>query len=264
MVTEDVLIDEIANRLVALKNGVVLTGAGISTPSGIPDFRSANGLWSRFDPNVYARYDVFLRDPAKYWTMAKVTTPLVLGARPNVIHDVIAELEAMRCINTVITQNIDFLHHKAGSKNVLEIHGTYRTLTCQRCREKVLRESIVAQLDSGRIPPLHDCGGVLAPDIIMFDQMLDPATINNARNATVNCSTMLVVGSSLEVSPANLLPVAAKQAGAKVFMFNNAPTLFDDDLDGVVLGAAERTLPALLDRVKKKRIENQEHSGMQN
>ncbi|MHA1370414.1 MAG: SIR2 family NAD-dependent protein deacylase [Promethearchaeota archaeon] len=245
-------VEKVAEYIAKEKRVVVITGAGISTPSGIPDFRSAGGLWTRYDPGMYADYHVFLKHPEYYWQMAKETTPLILNAKPNVIHKSLAELERMDIIDAIITQNIDFLHQRAGSKNVIEVHGTYKTVTCMDCKKKQLREDIAFKLENDEIPPKCDCGGIFQPDVILFGQLLDADVVQDARDALTKCKAVIVVGSSLVVSPVNTFPYLAMDHSAKFFIFNNFPTCLDPMADLVIYGNAEVKIPELLKAVKNK------------
>ncbi|MFX0102094.1 MAG: NAD-dependent deacetylase [Candidatus Hodarchaeota archaeon] len=245
-------IESIADDLITNKHAVVLTGAGVSTPSGIPDFRSKGGLWERYNPDTYANLFIFLEDPSYYWKMARETTPLILNAKPNIIHYSIVELEKLGIVDVIITQNIDFLHQRAGSKNVIEVHGTYETVTCMKCREKRVRRDIVEQLMTTDCPPLCSCGGIFAPDVILFNQPLDPGTMQAASTSSLNCKSMIVIGSSLVVSPANTLPFLAQRNGAMFYIFNNSSTPFDSEADGIILGNAEKTIPKLVEIIKNK------------
>lgn len=246
-------LERIAADLLANKHVVILTGAGVSTPSGIPDFRSKGGLWERYDPDVYANLLVFWDDPSYYWEMARETTPLILNAKPNIIHESIVELENLGIVDAVITQNIDFLHQRAGSKKVVEVHGTYETVTCMKCTKKMKRTGIVDQLESTGTPPLCPCGGILAPDVILFNQPLDPGMMQAATTFSLNCKSMVVIGSSLVVSPANTLPFLAQRNGAMIYIFNNSSTCFDSEADGIILGNAEETIPKLVKIIKDKK-----------
>ena len=193
-------LEGIAEFLVEKKHAVALTGAGISTPSGIPDFRSEDGLWSKYEPKVYANYSIFLEEPEHYWNMARETTPLILHAKPNIIHNILAKMEEMGIIDAIITQNVDFLHQKAGSKKIYELHGTYRTVTCLECARQILRSEIEEFLktDNG-VPICTDCGGILAPDVILFGQELDPEVMEQARREVTQSNALIVIGSSLTV-----------------------------------------------------------------
>lgn len=241
----------IANRLVKLKHAVFLTGAGISTPSGIPDFRSEGGLWSRYDSNVYANYLVFLEDPSFYWEMAMETTPLILDAEPNLIHESIAELEALGIVDAVITQNIDFLHQRAGSREIVELHGTYKTLTCMDCHQQIERRDIIKKIMDPAIHiPRCQCGGTYQPDVVLFHQVLDPAILHRAEKLASECNTLIVVGSSLTVAPANVFPIIASNAGAKFFIFNASRTFLDQEADAVIPGDAVEIMDSLMHMVR--------------
>ncbi|MFX0090761.1 MAG: NAD-dependent deacetylase [Candidatus Hodarchaeota archaeon] len=229
----------------------ILTGAGISVESGIPDFRSPGGLWSRFDPSEYATITAFHAHPEKYWTMAKELRGILRAAEPNAAHIAVAELE--KCLNSVlVTQNIDFLHQLAGSQHVIEVHGTYRTSTCIKCRAKHDWKEVDALLNT-KLPPLcTHCGtGVLKSDAILFGEPMPVKAIRTAMRAAEECDTMLVIGSSLEVYPAGYLPAIAKKNDAKIIINNLEPTFADEWANIVLYEKAGTVLPLIVQELKK-------------
>jgi NAD-dependent deacetylase len=180
---------------------VVLTGAGISTESGIPDFRSPTGLWAEYDPMEYATIRAFRRDPVKVWEFYALRFSVLREAEPNAGHRALAELERRGLVQTIVTQNIDGLHQAAGSEDVLEVHGSIRTATCLECGKRVPLEEVVASLEVHPAPPCRRCGAILKPDVVMFGELLPPDAIDRAVELARAAGLLLAVGSSLEVYP---------------------------------------------------------------
>ena len=241
-----------AKMIFEARNAVALTGAGISTESGIPDFRTpGNGLWEKYDPAIYANYNVFMRDPSLYWQMATETRKIVLDAKPNPAHLALAELEKMGKLEYVITQNIDYLHQRAGSINVIELHGTAKTATCLQCSKKYDFATVFAKLDASEVPPLCDCGGVLKSDTILFGEPLPVEALNHARRLVEEVDLMLVVGSHLDVFPANSLPqIVAEREGTRLILVNLSNTPFDYLWDVAIYGRAGEILPKIVSHVR--------------
>src|SRR4051794_39496092 len=182
---------------------VVLTGAGISTESGIPDFRSAGGIWAQYDPMDYATIDAFLADPVKVWDFYGQRLALLGSAEPNDGHRALAELEDRGWVRAVITQNIDRLHERAGSRALVEVHGSIRTSSCLACGAVVALDDVLALVP---VPACPKCGRVLKPDVVMFGELLPAAEIARATQLATAAGVLLVVGSSLEVYPVAALP----------------------------------------------------------
>ena len=226
-----------------------LTGAGISVDSGIPAFRGAQGLWDRYDPDEYAHIDAFRADPAKVWGMLIELDDLVRGAEPNPAHQALAQLEALGRMQMLATQNVDGLHQAAGSKSVVELHGSSRRLVCLDCGRRVRR----AELMLGIMPPRCTCGGLVKPDIIFFGEDLPAKAIRSAMAMASACRLMLVVGTSAVVVPAAHLPLMAKAAGAKVVEINlDSTPLSEGVADYVFHGSASQILPPLVAAVKAR------------
>ena len=204
--------------LVQSRYAVVLTGAGISVESGIPDFRGKNGLWSKLDPFEYGHIDSFRSNPAKVWKMLMEMGALVESVNPNRAHIALAELEKLGIVKMVITQNVDSLHQRAGSNDVVELHGHFRRLHCDNCMRPYLRPDISLLT----LPPLCSCGGPIRPDIVMFGEGIPPEAYSRAFEAATKCDTMLVVGTSASVVPASELPRVAKKNGARILEINPA------------------------------------------
>jgi NAD-dependent deacetylase len=206
---------EIAKLMVGLKPCVALTGAGISAESGIPTFRSKGGLWEKYDPMIYASIEAFREDPSKYWTIRGEFIRNYDTYQPNKAHRALAELEEMGVVHHVITQNIDGLHKKAGSRNVTEIHGSLRETYCLQCG----KEFIAPHVPDG-MPPYCDCGGVLKPNTVLFGEQLPEGALETAYHKSATCKMMLVIGTSAVVQPAASLPALARQKGAKIVEVN--------------------------------------------
>lgn len=208
---------------------VVLTGAGISTLSGIPDFRGKNGFYKRTDIDAQKIFDLdyFLRDPDYYYTHARDFIYNLAEKEPNIIHVQLARLEQMGIVKAVLTQNIDLLHQKAGSKRVLELHGSPSRHRCLKCGKKYSFDKIVEILDSGRIPRC-DCGGIIKPEIIFFGEPLDPEVLGESDDEARTADLMLVLGSSLTVYPAAGLPTSTLRRKGKLAIINADPTPLDN------------------------------------
>jgi NAD-dependent deacetylase len=226
---------------------VVLTGAGISTESGIPDFRSPTGIWAQYDPMEYATIDAFLADPEKVWDFYGRRLGALADAEPNDGHRALAELEAHGWVRAVITQNIDRLHERAGSRTVVEVHGSIRTSSCLDCRTVVPFDEVVALLP---VPHCPSCGRVLKPDVVMFGELLPAAQMAQAEQLAREARLMLVVGSSLEVYPVAGLPLETLANGGRLALVNRGSTPLDSRAAVVVDGGAGETLRALADRLQ--------------
>lgn len=225
-----------------------LTGAGISTPSGIPDFRSpVTGLWSQSDPMEIASIWGFRDQPQRFYEWFRRLTGEIVVARPNPAHHALADLEKMGKLFSVITQNIDHLHQRVGSSHVLELHGHLRTLTCLRCRFQDAAESYLHRfVNTGALPVCPACGSVLKPDVVLFGEPLSESILIAAQEEALRCDLMLVVGSSLEVMPAADLPPLAVRRGARLLIVNRGTTPCDHLADVVLNGDVAQVLPALV------------------
>lgn len=226
---------------------VVLTGAGISTPSGIPDFRSAgSGLWARYDPMEVASLSAFRYNPEKFFAWLRNLVLEMTQADPNPAHTALARLEAAGHVRAIITQNIDDLHHRAGSENVLEVHGSMRTLTCIHCYQNYpSRDFVKAYLEDGQIPRCPDCGHILKPDVVLFEEQLPFKTWQKAQVETNRCELMIVCGSSLEVVPVAGLPVQALDHDARLIIVNQSPTYVDARADVVLRDDVAEAIPRI-------------------
>jgi NAD-dependent deacetylase len=209
---------EFSELLIQSRWAVALTGAGISVESGIPDFRSKEGLWARYDPFEYGHIDSFRANPAKVWKLLMEMGALTESANPNEAHIALGELERLGIIKMVITQNVDSLHQRGGSRNVVEFHGNFREMHCDNCLKPFLREEISLET----IPPLCSCGGPIRPDVVLFGEGIPPQAYARAFEAAGLCDLMLVVGTSATVAPASQLPLVAKKNGAHILEINPA------------------------------------------
>jgi NAD-dependent deacetylase len=243
----DKRIRQAADLLGAARYAVALSGAGVSTASGIPDFRSpGSGLWEQADPYEVASLDGFVRRPAAYYAWVRPLTRLVRAAQPNPAHLALAELERRGLLKATITQNIDGLHQAAGSRVVLELHGSHREATCMKCLKIVPASEYIDQVIETGDVPLCECGGVLKPNTVLFGEMLPVGTFHRAEEAARQCDLMLVAGTSLEVAPASNLPELALQHGAGLIIVNRQRTALDDRATVVIHDDVTRILPALL------------------
>ncbi len=229
------------------KRAVVLTGAGISTPSGIPDFRSPDyGMWSKYDPFEVASLWGFRENPEAFYGWARSLMDKVRNAKPNAAHLSLARLEQAGYIKTIITQNIDLLHEQAGSKHVLPLHGTIKTATCLDCGHKFqVTEEFWEKVRRGEIPKCPKCGGLLKPDVVLFGEPLPYEILKEAQQESLLCDLMIVVGSSLMVMPAADLPALAKRRGSKLILINLQWTTMDSQADVVIRGDAAKVLPKI-------------------
>ena len=245
-------IERAAEILAQSQHAVALTGAGHSTPSGIPDFRSPNsGLWEQADPMEVASIDGFQRNPQAFYDWIRPLAKQMMEAQPNPAHYALADLEQMGVLKAVITQNIDELHYRAGSKRVLELHGSVRTATCTRCREHLpTGEMWRAVVASTQLPHCPRCGGLLKPDVVLFGELLPAHVLEEAQQEAERSDVMLVAGSSLEVYPAADLPLRAVQAGARVIMVNYEPTPMDACAAVVIHKDVAVILPQIAAQVK--------------
>ena len=225
---------------------VALTGAGISTESGIPDFRSPTGIWAHYDPREYATIDAFRADPVKVWQFYALRLGALSETEPNAGHLALAELERAGFLRAVVTQNIDLLHGRAGSRDIVEVHGSIRTSSCPGCARHYALADVLRMLEEAGIPRCEDCGGVLKPDVVFFGELMPEAAIDRAFELARSAGLLLVVGSGLEVWPVSMLPDETVGAGGQVAVVNLGPTTFDDRAVLKIEGGAGETLAALV------------------
>jgi NAD-dependent deacetylase len=225
----------------------VLTGAGSSTPSGIPDFRSpASGLWTRFSPMEVASLSSFRCKPERFYEWLRPLAKHLLEAQPNPSHYALSDLEKSGKINAIITQNIDGLHQKAGAVSVIEVHGSLATLSCIGCYQQLHADNFIDPfIKTGIIPTCPDCKKILKPDVILFEEQLPFQAWLKAREVVNACDLLIVAGSSLTVTPVASLPIIALQNSAKVILVNLTPTYIDEYSDVVLYGDVAEILPSI-------------------
>ena len=242
-------IEKISQHVHAAKRIVAFTGAGISAESGIPTYRDADGLWTKYDPNKYATIDYFLHDPSYYWQFFReVRYPLLFEqAKPNPGHLALAELERLGKLSSVITQNIDGLHQEAGSKQVIELHGNTRIIRCLECMQEMTAEKAYILTETHMPPPCPVCGGILKPAVVFFGESLPEQSVRQAYAEAEACDLLLAVGTSLVVYPAAHIPVRAKECGAHLVIISTEPTVMDDIADVVVHDKAGTVLPEVVE-----------------
>ncbi|ABW01287.1 NAD-dependent protein deacetylase [Caldivirga maquilingensis] len=234
--------------LTSSRHAIAFTGAGISTESGIPDFRGPQGLWRRFDPAL-ASIDYLNTDPKGFWEFYIERFRVLNNARPNKAHLALAELEKLGIIKYVITQNIDNLHQSAGSINVIELHGNYTTVYCMRCKTQYPFTLALRKYEEGENPPrCPKCGGILRPNVVLFGEPVNE--INRALEIAALSDVALVVGSSLTVYPAAYVPLVVKEHGGRLIIINLEPTDYDDYADVVLHCSASEALDLVLNEVK--------------
>ena len=243
-------IEDAAELFRKAKRVVALTGAGVSTPSGIPDFRSeGTGLWSHDEPMEVASLTTFRTFPERFFEWFRPLAGQIFSAEPKAAHKALADLESPSREVTIITQNIDVLHQKAGSKNVVEMHGTVRTMTCTQCFRKFETKFFIQDfIENGNIPKCPNCNGILKPDVILFGEQLPQTAWFDAQRAARQCDLMLVAGSSLEVLPVAGLPMQALDRGAHLIIVNNTPTYLNVRADVVIMKDVSTTLPEIAKR----------------
>jgi NAD-dependent deacetylase len=229
---------------------VALTGAGISVPSGIPDFRSpGTGIWENVDPMEVAHIDAFRRDAAKFWSFYRPRFQMLGDKQPNGAHHALAELERRGLLEAVITQNIDTLHHKAGSERVIEVHGSIRTSSCQDCGTEFPLERVESLFDDDGAARCAACEGPVKPDVVLFGELLPERAIAEAEDLAARAQLLLCVGSSLEVYPVAGLPSVTLGRGGRLAVITKGPTPFDRDaavrMDGDVIADLDAVLAAL-------------------
>ncbi len=252
----DKQIERVAQWIAEAKTVVIFTGAGLSTESGIPDFRSPGGVWDKYNPEDFY-FDNFIASEIsrwKYWQMATEMYEPMKKAQPNAAHIAIAELEKMGKLDCVITQNIDNLHVRAGSspERVIELHGTAMSVSCLNCGKKFNREKVQERLEEEMQVPYCDvCGGPLKPETISFGQAMPVKETQEAYERSSACDLFIVIGSSLVVQPAASMPVTAKRNGARLVIINRDSTPCDAMADMVLHDQAGPTMTALLNCVKR-------------
>ncbi len=235
---------ELIERLSRARRVAVLTGAGISAESGIPTFRDAlTGLWANYDPQELATPEGFARNPKRVWEWYASRRASIAGVRPNPGHEALARLEQRFDTFTLVTQNIDSLHQRAGSRAVVELHGNITRVKCS------LEQRVVSDFAEGESPPRCHCGAYLRPDVVWFGEMLPAEALARAEDAAEHCDVFLSIGTSAQVYPAAELPLRALSAGATVVEINPERTALTRHIQFALQGAAGTVLPLLLDKL---------------
>ncbi|MDG7050211.1 MAG: NAD-dependent deacylase [Nitrososphaerota archaeon] len=239
------MFDSLARQIKDAQKIVFVTGAGISQESGIPTFRGKDGLWRKYDPMQLATIDAFYEDPKLVWEWYEERRSNILAAKPNAGHFAISELAKFKEV-IILTQNIDGLHQRAGSKNVLELHGSIIRIKCTNCD---FNDNITKPFEE--LPPKCKCGKILRPDVVWFGEGLPQDVWSDAITHAQSCDVMIIVGTSLVVSPANTLPLYAKQNGAVLIEVNPEKTVMSADMDLSVREKSAIALPELVSIIQK-------------
>lgn len=238
------------------KQIIAFTGAGLSTESGIPTYRGAGGLWTKYDPAIYANINYFLHDSTYYWNFFKdVRYPIIKKAKPNMAHYALVELEKQGKLKQVITQNIDGLHQIAGQLNVIELHGNTRQILCMECNKFFSIDNVYRKLGK-ELPPKCTCGGRLKPNVVFFGESLPEKALIEAEYYAKNCDIILVIGSSLVVYPAAQIPMIAKDNGALFALINIDSTPLDNIADIVINKNASKILSDIIYDKNSKKYQN--------
>jgi NAD-dependent deacetylase len=254
------LIQKVAEYLAQARNVVALTGAGVSTESGIPDFRSPGGLWSRIDPGEFS-IDRFLQNPSRFWRLhlqLKASGEFDLAsAKPNPGHYALSRMEHMGILKCIITQNVDNLHQRAGSVEVVEFHGNLLRAACMKCRALEPIRDVEVRLESGQeeTPRCKKCGGLLKPDAVFFGEAIPSKALMISQVQSQKCDVLLVVGTSLQVFPAAQIPLAVKmkRPPAVVVEINREPSVMHDQVtDTLILGSAADILTRITDALETR------------
>ncbi|HXP28340.1 MAG TPA: NAD-dependent deacylase [Solirubrobacteraceae bacterium] len=245
-------VERLAERVRDARSVVALTGAGISVPSGIPDFRTPRtGLWANVDPIEVAHIDAFHDDAVRFWAFYGERFATLGEKRPNRAHEALVELERRGLLDGVVTQNIDMLHRKAGARELVEVHGSIASCTCLRCGEHASLEQTLARIaaDVERVPRCSSCASALKPDVVLFGELLSPDALGRAQQLCERAELLLCIGSSLEVHPVAALPALTRRAGGSIAILTQGPTPLDGvaelRLNGDVVDELQALLAAL-------------------
>jgi NAD-dependent deacetylase len=241
---------ELAAMLREASSAVVLTGAGISVPSGIPDFRTpGKGIWEKVDPMEVAHIDAFHRDTARFWQFYRPRFETLSEKQPNAAHEAVAELERRGLVTGVVTQNVDMLHRKAGSERLIEVHGSIATSSCTSCGTRWQLTEVEALFEEDGVATCSGCFGKVKPDVVLFGELLPEQAMKEAQELSAAADLLLCIGSSLEVYPVAGLPELTLAAGGKVALVTQGPTPYDGEaavkLDGDVVDELSAVLEAL-------------------
>jgi NAD-dependent deacetylase len=248
--------EKLAQLIVQSRKVVVFTGAGISTESGIPDFRSPGGIWSRYDPEDFT-IQKFLSGPAARKTIWKMSLEggLLTEAKPNLAHHAIAELHQLGKLDCVITQNIDNLHQKAGvpGDRVFELHGNMEWVVCLSCHRRFPMPEVLRRIEEGvEVPDCPECEGILKPDAVFFGEALPQETLQEAIRRAKNCDLLVVIGSTLVIYPAAYIPTYAREAGATLAIVNLTSTPFDDYAEVIIRAKAGETMAEVMQKLRQR------------
>ncbi len=249
-----------AELLVSSSHAIVLTGAGVSTESGIPDFRGEGGIWEKYKPEIYGNIKSFIKDPSRFWKLAEKVAPKLFTAEPNAGHYALADLEDMGIIQSIITQNIDELHQKAGNVIVYEVHGNINRFTCFGCRASYTKDQVMRKLKKEKnYPPRCDmCSAPLKPSVVLFGESLPTFEIYQSQALAEKADVMLIAGSSLSVDPVADLPRYTLSNGGKLIIVNEEPTYLDDKAEVVIQHKTGLILPAIVEEIKRMKSQGEE------
>ena len=238
--------DTLLNRLKSAENVTVLTGAGVSAESGVPTFRDPGGIWEKFRPEELANFEAFMRDPDFVWSWYQHRREIMRDVEPNPGHYALAEMETLFSNFNLVTQNIDNLHFRAGSKKVTELHGNIERNFCISCRTFYNEIDIKGK----QVLKCDDCGGLIRPDVVWFGEMLPFEALQFANECAENSDVFFSIGTSAEVYPAAMLPVISKRAGAYTVEINIHPTAISVELDETLKGKSGDILVELVNKIK--------------
>jgi NAD-dependent deacetylase len=244
----DELITRAARDIVKAKKVVALTGAGMSVESGIATFRGKGGLWEKYEPEVYGHIHTLRTAPEKAWIMLREMEREILKAKPNPGHYALAELEKMGYLSSIITQNVDGLHHEAGNKEIIEFHGNMREVVCMQCGKR-LKITKISIEDS---PPRCACKGAFKPDAVFFGEAIPHSALTRSQQESRVCGAMLVIGTSAVVTPAAYMPRIASSAGAKLIEINPEETELTPLCDYFIKGSSGKVLPLIVEKIKNE------------
>jgi NAD-dependent deacetylase len=254
----DELIECAAQLLTQARQAVALTGAGLSTPSGIPDFRSADtGLWENYNPLEIATFQAFRHHPVEFFNWIRPLAQRMFQAQPNAAHLALAQLNHAGIVTPIITQNIDGLQQRAGAADVIELHGDIYTGTCVSCYAVYHSEQFYADfIEQGRVPHCPTCGGIIKPNVILFGEALPVRALMAAKRSVAECDVLLIAGSSLEVAPASDLPMLARSHQAQLIIVNQGTTYMDDFCDVFIPYDVALALPAIAAACLRRRVQS--------
>lgn len=244
--------NRLLHRLASARAVVAFTGAGVSAESGVPTFRGPDGIWGKFEPEELANVDAFMRNPELVWAWYKHRQHIISSVQPNPGHHAIAEMERLFPVFSVVTQNIDNLHRRAGSSNVIELHGNIERSYCMKCGAAYVHEDIIRQDGAPHCTRMH-CSGLIRPDVVWFGEMLPDDEWNKAISAAGRADVFFSIGTSAVVHPAAALPLTAKHQGALLVEINPEPTSITANVDEFLQGSSGKVLPALCERMKRLR-----------